>query len=124
MVVGVDRQEDGWRLWNWQVPQSTHLQKTLPLDPLCQRSYVHAEDESSWFWLVEELPSGVRVSRRDAASLADVADAVWLPQVKLLGTQAELRPLNGYHDKGIIPFNGELLLLVEDQQGELVLYQV
>ncbi len=124
MVVGVDYQESGWRLWNWPVHQSMHLQNTLALDVLCQRSYVHAEEASSWFWLVEEIPSGVRVSRRDTASLAEVADAVWLPDVKLLETQTELRPLNGYHDKGVVPLNGELLLLVEDQKGELLLYQV
>jgi hypothetical protein len=124
MIVGVDYQESGWRMWNWQVLQSTHLQKMLPLDPLCQRSYVHTEEKSSWFWLVEELPAGVRVSRRDAASLTTVADVVWLAGVKLLETQTELRPLNGYDSKGILPLNGELLLVVVDKQGELVLHRV
>lgn len=124
VVVGVDLREGGWRLWNWQVLHSTRLLRTQLLDPLCQRGYVHAAENCSWFWLVEELPSGVRVSRRDAISLAEIADAAWLPDVKLLATQTELRPLNGYHDKGLIPFNGELLLLVEDGRGELALYRV
>ncbi len=85
---------------------------------------MHAEEKYSWFWLVEELPSGVRVSRRDVASLTTVADVVWLAGVKLLETQTELRPLNGYSSKGIIPLNGELLLVVADKQEELLLYRV
>lgn len=124
MVVGVDYHEHSWRLWNWQVLQSAHLQKTLPLDPLCQRSCVQAEETYSWFWLVEELPSGVRISRRDAASLAVIADVVWLADVTLLETQTAVRPLNGYASKGIIRYGGELLLVVMGKQKELLLYQV
>lgn len=122
--MGVDRLAGNWRVWNWPVHQSVHLQHMLTLDPLCQHGSVYADNAAAWFWLGEELPSGVRVARRDATSLAVIDDAVWLPGVRLLETQRDLRPLNGYHQKGIVLWDSKLLLLREDDQGELVLYQI
>jgi hypothetical protein len=44
--------------------------------------------------------------------------------VRLLPDLEEYRTLNGYRDVGILPYRDTLLLLAQNPEGELVLYQV
>lgn len=125
-IVGVDQMAQRWRLWNWPVLQQTTLQTIIELDEGCQRAFVYAEpgDVSGRFWLIEERDNGVSISHRDAHTLAELTPALFLPQTALLPGDEEERPLNGYHNHGIIPYQGSLLLLLKDEHGELTLYQV
>ncbi|HTK09751.1 MAG TPA: hypothetical protein VL485_21445 [Ktedonobacteraceae bacterium] len=124
IVVGVDRFEGGWRLWNWFVLHKDMLDIIIPLDASCKRAFVHTETASASFWLVEELETGVRVSQRDAATLEEIEMAAFLPDVHLQQDQENLRPLDGYREVGAIPFQGSLLLLVKDENEALVLYRI
>jgi hypothetical protein len=124
MVVGVDLFGGNWRLWNWDVFQSQQFHRSIVLETSCQRAFIHAEFASERFWLVEELPERVRVTRRDALTLEKIASEVYLPGM-CLGAEPQEHPLNGYHSVGLVPYEDSLLLLVNTiDSGELHLYQV
>jgi hypothetical protein len=123
-VVGVDRFEGGWRLWNWFVLRQGTLDTVISLDASCTRAFVHAEPSSARFWLVEELRDGVRVSQRDTSTLGEIATAAFLPGVHLHQDRAGLRPLDGHRDVGVMPYQDSLLLLVKDENEALALYQL
>jgi hypothetical protein len=124
MIVGVDLFEGIWRLWNWDVLQQQQFNKSASLEATCKRAFVHAEPNADQFWLIEELPEGVRVTHRDALTLEEIAPEVYLPDMSLR-PEPEEHPLNGYHSVGLIPYEDSLLLLVNNiHSGELVLYQI
>ena len=121
-IVGVDRLAGGWRLWNWLVLDESTLRITLALDATCRRASVRAQPNAERFWLIEELPAGVRVSQRDAQTLAEVTPAELIPETQLLAEQAD-RPLEPQRNVGLLPYQDTLLLLLAGKQEELLLYQ-
>lgn len=131
MIVGVDQSIEGWQLWNWVATQEDRLRTILPLNPACRRAFVRAEAEAETFWLIEEMPEGVRVSKREATTLAIVTDGELLAGARLvLDPEASLsyssrgRPLDPQRTPGLIPYGKALLLVVSSKQGEMDLYQV
>jgi hypothetical protein len=128
LVVGVDRPEDGWRIWNWAATQEAEPHTVLRLGAACQRAYVCAEADVDWCWLVEELPEEVRVSKRDASTLAEIAPAGQLVGYHLLPNRDfeffYPVPLEGHRNLGLIPYQGTLLLIVLDKQDNMELYQL
>ncbi|HLG74957.1 MAG TPA: hypothetical protein VKX46_01010, partial [Ktedonobacteraceae bacterium] len=103
VVIGVDRLTSGWRLWRWSVLDNSSLRNSLTLDPTCQRASVHAQADTNRFWLVEELPNGVRVSLRDAHTLAEVESPIFIRDVKLVEGSVDV-PLEPHRSRGILPY--------------------
>jgi hypothetical protein len=124
LVVGVDRLEGRWRLWNWPVFRQQKLQTLLTLEASCQRAFVYAEPASGYFWLIEERQEGVSVSYRDASTLEEQVPATDLPGVHLFPGPGEDDTLDPSRYSGILPYRDTLLLLAESPEGELVLYQI
>jgi hypothetical protein len=129
LVIGTDRVVESWRLWNWAAAQEANPYTVLSLDPLCQRSYVSAQEGADWFWLIEELPKAVRVSKWEASSLTQMAAIGELAGYHLLPNRdyalypPNARPLEEHRNLGLIPYQNTLLLLVLNTQGEMELYQ-
>ena len=90
IVVGVDLLEGNWRLWNWAVLQQQQFHRSVSLDTTCQRAFVHAEPVSERFWLIEELPEGVRVTHRNALTLEEVTPEVYLQGMRLNASQTNI----------------------------------
>ncbi len=130
LIIGVDEPAEGWRLWNWAAAQENHLRTTLTLDPSCRHAFVCAEAESTTFWLIEETPEGVRISKRDAVTLLEVTEVELLSGARLLVESPDLlyplreRPLNPQRNPGLIPYQETLLVLVMSERDEMELYQV
>ena len=122
-IIGVDRLDGTWRLWNWFTFEHPSFDKILTLDENCQRVFVQAEPDSERVWLIEELAEGVRVSYRDAETLTEISSEL-VENVQLLEDQSDFRPLDGYRDRGIIPYKDTLLLLVINENEETIMYQV
>lgn len=123
-IVGVDFFKGNWRIWNWSVLERQGLGKSLSLEATCQRAFVRAEPASERFWLIEELPEGVRITRRHALTLESIAAESFLPEVELR-LDPEDHPLNGYQQAGLISYQDSLLLLANSvQTDELALYQI
>jgi hypothetical protein len=122
-VIGVDRLETGWRLWNWAVLDEPVLHLTSVLDAACQRAFVRAQSGADRFWLIEEWSAGVRISLRDAQTLAELAPAQMIVDTHLVGEQTD-RPLEPERTMGLLPYRETLLALVLNGQGGLELYQV
>ncbi len=121
-VIGVDRLESGWRLWNWAVLDEPGLHATLALDATCQRACVRAQTGADRFWLIEESPAGVRVSLRDAQTLAELTPAQMIEGAHLASDLVD-RPLEPHRTPGLIPYRETLLVLVLNEQGGMELYQ-
>ncbi len=132
LIVGVSQSTDGWQLWNWAATQEDRLRIILPLNPACQQAFVRAEADAATFWLIEETPEGVHVSKRDATTLATVIDDGLLVGSRLVSDpeasqsySSRGRPLDPQCTPGLIPYGGDtLLLVVSNAQGEMDLYQV
>ncbi|MDQ2716683.1 MAG: hypothetical protein M3Z08_17395 [Chloroflexota bacterium] len=122
IVIGVDRLASGWRLWNWLVLDEAMLRVNLPLDATCRRAFVRSQPDAVRFWLIEELPTGVRVSQRDAHTLDELAPAELIVETTLLAEEVD-RPLEPQRNVGLIPYQETLLLLLAGKQEELLLYQ-
>src|SRR5258708_1119840 len=99
-VVGVDLLNGQWRLWNWAPQQAASFQSVVWLDASLASAHVLAEEGGTGqvFWLIEPMREGVRISHRDAHTLAEVVP-------------------------GEI-YQGKLLLLGMHDSNQLVLYQV
>ncbi|MGH2481524.1 MAG: hypothetical protein ACRDHW_17865, partial [Ktedonobacteraceae bacterium] len=123
-IVGTDFFEGHWRIWNWLVLEHQDLGQSLPLEATCKRAFVRAEPASERFWLIEELPEGVRVTHRKALTLEKIAAEDLLQGVELIPEPID-HPLNEHQNTGLIPYQDSLLLLANNiHTDELALYQI
>ncbi len=129
-VVGVDFFDARRRLWNWfPLMKETVLHTVVELDPEIIRVSVVAgqpegEHQESSFWLLEEYPDSVKVSKRDAITLAELAPAMILNDTKLLSKQTGWRDLKRDMPSLTVAYRNTLLTLGVDKDEQLVLYQI
>lgn len=124
MMVGVDLFEGQWRLWNWPALQQSAIFQNKLLSPTCASAYVYAMPENDGqFWLIEDRDEGIAVSQYNAKTLDQLSSAVLLPELHLLYTQHEERPLNGYRSPGLIAYRDSFFLLLRGVNDEMILYQ-
>jgi hypothetical protein len=130
VVVGVDSLDARRRLWNWfPLMKETVLHTVVELDPEIIRVSVVAgppegEYQESSFWLLEEYPDSVKISKRDAITLAELAPAIMLNDTKLLSKQTGWRDLKGDMPSLTVAYRNTLLALGVDKDEQLVLYQI
>jgi hypothetical protein len=129
-VVGVDFFDARRRLWNWfPLMKETVLHTVVELDPEIIRVSVVAglpegEHQESSFWLLEEYPDSVKVSKRDAITLAELAPTMILNDTKLLSKQTGWRDLKRDMPSLTVAYRNTLLALGVDKDEQLVLYQI
>ena len=129
-VVGVDFFDARRRLWNWfPLMKETVLHTVVELDPEIIRVSVVAgqpegEHQESSFWLLEEYPDSVKVSKRDAITLTELAPAMILNDTKLLSKQTGWRDLKRDMPSLTVAYRNTLLTLGVDKDEQLVLYQI
>jgi hypothetical protein len=130
-VVGVDRIQQRWRLWRWEPLAGKEQFSTIQwLDEEVVHAHVATNHENSdpqgtHFWLVEERPKGLGVSRRDGQTLGEVEEPLMLIGWSL--PYALDRPVGEWDwpiKKGIIGHNDALLLIAADEENRMVLYRV
>jgi hypothetical protein len=130
-VVGVDRIQRRWRLWQWEPLAGKEQFTTVRL---LDESVVHAhvvtnhensDPKGTHFWLVEERPNGLTVSRCDGQTLGETEEPAMLKHYSL---PYSLERSVGHWDwpvkKGIIGYQDALLLIAADEQNRMVLYRV
>lgn len=130
-VIGVDRTQRRWRLWRWEPLAGKEQFTTVQwLDESVVHAHVVTNHENSdpqgtQFWLVEERPEGLRVSRRDGQTLEKTEEPLVLQHYSL---PYSLERSIGHWDwpikKGLIGYEDALLLIAADEQNRMVLYRV
>lgn len=125
-IVGVDVFNGRWRVWNWVPPQAASFQSVIWLDEAVSEVHVVVGEgmAQQWFWLIEDRSEGVRISRRDAQTLAEVVQGENLPGVHLLEPQNGPGSLDWHSERDIAVYQETLLLLGINERGELLLYQI
>ncbi|MHB8598229.1 MAG: hypothetical protein ACYDER_15610 [Ktedonobacteraceae bacterium] len=130
-VIGVDRIQRRWRLWRWEPLAGKEQFTTVQwLDEEVVHAHVVTNHENSdpqgtHFWLVEERPKGLVVSRRDGQILEETEEPITLTGWSL--PYALDRPVGEWDwpiKKGIIGHNDALLLIAADEENRMVLYRV
>jgi hypothetical protein len=109
--------------------KETVLHTVVELDPEIIRVSVVAgqpegEHQESSFWLLEEYPDSVKVSKRDAITLTELAPAMILNDTKLLSKQTGWRDLKRDMPSLTVAYRNTLLTLGVDKDEQLVLYQI
>ena len=130
-VIGVDRIQRRWRLWRWEPLAGKEQFTTVQwLDEEVVHAHVVTNHENSdpqgaQFWLVEERPEGLRVSRRDGQTLEETEEPLGLQHYSL---PYSLERSIGHWDwpikKGLIGHEDALLLIAADEENRMVLYRV
>ena len=129
LIVGVDLQAGQWRLWNWNPLYEGQLKTVVNLDSQVVRAHAIAlrreeRQDECYFWLIEEYREQVRVAKRDAATLREVAPSVSLHGVHLLAPQHESGSLGWHTAIEAMSYGEALVLLALDEHERLTLYQV
>lgn len=125
-IVGVDLLNGQWRLWNWAPQQAASFQSVAWLDASLASAHVLAEEGGTGqvFWLIEAMREGVRISQRDARTLAEVVPGETLFGVQFLDPQNGPGALDWHTEMDVAIYQGKLLLLGMHDSSQLVLYQV
>jgi len=130
-VIGVDRIQRRWRLWQWEPLAGKEQFTTVQwLDESVVHAHVVTNHENSdpqgtQFWLVEERPKGLAVSRRDGQTLKEIEEPITLTGWSL--PYALDRPVGEWDwpiKKGLIGHEDALLLIAADEENRMVLYRV
>jgi len=130
-VIGVDRIQRRWRLWCWEPLTGKEQFSTVQwLDESVVHAHVVTNHENSdpqgtQFWLVEERPKGLAVSRRDGQTLEEIEEPITLTGWSL--PYALDRPVGEWDwpvKKGLIGYQDALLLIAADEENQMVLYRV
>ncbi|HVB24449.1 MAG TPA: hypothetical protein VNG51_21100 [Ktedonobacteraceae bacterium] len=130
-VIGVDRIQRRWRLWRWEPLAGKEQFSTIQwLDEEVVHAHVVTNHENSdpqgtQFWLVEERPKGLIVSRREGQTLEETEEPITLTGWSL--PYALDRPVGEWDwpiKKGIIGHENALLLIAADEENRMVLYRV
>lgn len=125
MMVGADLLNGQWRVWNWPVLQQSTLLHSKTLSSTCNSVSVFTMPANEGiFWLAEDRDEGLAVSQCDAHTLEVQGTSALIPDMHLLYTQQEERPLNGYRSPGLLAYRDALLLLLRTIDDEMILYQV
>lgn len=129
VVVGVDFLDGHRRLWNWFPLKETAFHTVVELDPDIIRASVVAgksagKHQEGYFWLLEEYPDSVKVSKRDAMALTEIAPAMVLNGTQLLSGQKSWRDLKRDTPSATLAYRNTLLMLGVDKDDQLVLYQI
>lgn len=130
-VIGVDRIQRRWRLWQWEPLAGKEQFTTVRLldeevvHAHVVTNYENSDPQGTHFWLVEERPKGLTISRRDGQSLEETEEPMMLKHYSL---PYSLERSIGHWDwpvkKGIIGYQDALLLIAADEQNRMVLYRV
>jgi hypothetical protein len=125
-MVGVDVFNGQWRVWNWVPQQAASFQSVIWLDETVSGVHVVAGEETAQqrFWLIEDRGEGVRISRRDAQTLAEVVPGETLPGVHLLEPQNGPGSLDWHSERDIAVYQETLLVLGINEKSQIALYQV
>jgi hypothetical protein len=131
VVIGVDRIQRRWRLWRWEPLAGKEQFSTVQwLDEEVVHAHVVTNHENSdpqgtHFWLVEERPEGLKVSRCAGQTLEETEESLVLEHYSL---PYSLERSVGHWDwpvkKGLIGHEDALLLIAADEQNRVVLYRV
>ena len=130
-VIGIDRIQRRWRLWRWE-PLAGKKQFTTVrwLDEEVVHAHVvtnheNSDPEGMYFWLVEERPKGLAVSRRDGQTLEEIEDPITLTGWSLpYALDRSVGEWDWPIKKGIIGYQDALLLIAADEKNRMVLYRV
>ncbi len=130
-VIGVDRIQRRWRLWRWEPLAGKEQFSTIQwLDESVVHAHVvtnheNSDPEGTQFWLVEERPEGLKVSRCDGQTLEEVEEPLLLQHYSL---PYSLERSIGHWDwpvkKGLIGHEDALLLIAADEENRMVLYRI
>lgn len=127
-VVGVDMQENRWRLWKWQPLQERQLASILELAETVRRACIapcvgqQASDEPS-IWVVEEYLDEVHVSKHRLDTLERVDGPVVLTGSHLCTPGHGKETLDWHIYREMAVSDDGLLLLVVDDEAGAVLYR-
>jgi len=130
-VVGVDRIQRRWRLWRWEPLAGREQFSTIQwLDAEVVHAHVvtnheNSDPEGTHFWLVEERPKGLAVSRRDGQTLEETEKPLMLTGWSLpYALERSVGEWDWPVKKGIIGHNDALLLIAANEENRMVLYRV
>jgi len=131
IVIGVDRIQRRWRLWQWEPLAGKEQFTTVQwLDESVVHAHVVTNHENSdpqgtQFWLVEERPKGLIVSRRSGLSLEETETPVTLTGWSLpYALERSVGEWDWPVKKGLIGHEDALLLIAADEENRMVLYRV
>jgi len=130
-VIGVDRIQRRWRLWQWEPLAGKEQFTTVQwLDEGVVHAHVVTNHENSnpqgtQFWLVEEHPKGLVVSRREGQTLEETEEPITLTGWSLpYALERSVGEWDWPVKKGLIGHEDALLLIAADEQNRMVLYRV
>lgn len=130
-IIGVDRIQRRWRLWCWEPLAGKEQFSTIQwlveevVHAHVVTNHENSDPQGTHFWLVEERPKGLGVSRRDGQTLEEVEEPITLTGWSLpYALERSVGEWDWPVKKGLIGHNDALLLIAADEQNQMVLYRV